>query len=123
MKLVFSYRKEDSEVAILIIIIIIQRLGVRVKRKRKAERKGNRVCPMAARKHAHLTDKRECGGDGCPEQPGCLGCLLRGENRCFCGLSALIASKRTSFKLQLRASFTPPGLIIATCELILFQMS
>lgn len=56
MKLVVSYRKEDSVVAILIIIIIIQWLGVRMKRKRKPERKGNSVCPMAKPKHAHLTD-------------------------------------------------------------------
>lgn len=55
MKLVVSYRKEDSVVAILIIIIIIQWLGVRMKRKRKPGRKGNRVRPMGALKHAHLT--------------------------------------------------------------------
>lgn len=42
MKLVVSYRKEDSVVAILIIIIIIQWLGVRMKRKRKPGRKGNK---------------------------------------------------------------------------------
>lgn len=35
MKSVASYRKEDSGVAILIVIIIIQRRGVRVKINRK----------------------------------------------------------------------------------------
>ena len=43
MKLVVSYRKEYSVVAILIIIIIIQWLGVNMKRKRKPGRKGNSV--------------------------------------------------------------------------------
>ena len=70
MKLVVSYRKEDSVVAILIIIIIIQWLGVRMKRKRKPGRKGNSVRPMTEPKHAHLTDKRERAGDDCSEQAG-----------------------------------------------------
>lgn len=56
IKLVVSYRKEESVVAILIIIIIIQWLGVHMKRKRKPGRKKKSVCPMAELKHAQLTD-------------------------------------------------------------------
>lgn len=59
MKLVVSYRKEDCVVAILIIIIIIQWLGVHMKRKRKSGRKRNSICPMAALEDAHLTRTRE----------------------------------------------------------------
>lgn len=50
-----SYRKEDSVVAILIIIIIIQWLGVCMKRKRKLSRKQSGARPMTELKHAHLT--------------------------------------------------------------------
>lgn len=71
MKLVVSYRKEGSVVAILIIIIIIQWLGVRVKGKRKSGRRRNSLCPMAVLEHAHLTDTRECGGGDCSVQAGC----------------------------------------------------
>lgn len=71
MKLVVRYRKEDSVVAILIIIIIIQWLGVRMKRKRKPGRKGNDAYPIAELKHAHLTHKRERAGADCSEQAGC----------------------------------------------------
>lgn len=39
----------------------------------KRKRKGNRHWPMAAPEHAHLTDKRECGGDDCSAQAQCLG--------------------------------------------------
>lgn len=70
MKFVVSYRKEDSVVAILIIIIIIQRLGVCMKRKRKSGRKENSIRPMTALKHAHLTDKRERARGNCSEQAG-----------------------------------------------------
>lgn len=103
MNVEVSYRKEGSVVAILIIIIIIQWLGVRMKRKRKPGRKRSRARPMAAPQYAHLTHKRECGGG----RLFCTGGMPGSLNA-----SRLFTTERNWVKCVMRFGFFLPWLLV-----------